>query len=101
MPDHVHPVFTPLADENGPFSVAEIMQAIKSASAHRINQALGRKGCVWQQESFDRVLRREESIEMKVEYVLNNPVRSGLVRLPGEYPWLWPRLGQPAVIDAM
>ena len=101
MPDHVHLVYTPLADENGPFSVAEIMQAIKSASAHRINQALGRKGCVWQQESFDRVLRREESIEMKVEYVLNNPVRSGLVRLPGEYPWLWPRLGQPAVIDSM
>jgi REP element-mobilizing transposase RayT len=66
MPDHVHLVFTPLADENGPFSVAEIMQAIKSASAHRINQALRRRGYVWQQESFDRVLRREESIEMKL-----------------------------------
>jgi putative transposase len=101
MPDHVHLVFTPLRDNNGPFSVADIMQAIKSASAHRINQALRRRGYVWQQESFDRVLRREESIEMKVEYVLENPVRAGLVDLRWRYPWLWPRLGQPAVIQAM
>jgi REP element-mobilizing transposase RayT len=42
MPDHVHIVFTPLFDENGFFSVAEIMQGIKGASAHRINYALGR-----------------------------------------------------------
>jgi putative transposase len=83
------------ASENGPFSLAEIMQAIKSASAHRINQVLQRRGYVWQQESFDRVPRREESIGLKVEYVLNNPVRAGLVRLPGEYPWLWPRLDHP------
>jgi putative transposase len=95
MPDHVHLVLTPLASENGPFSLAEIMQAIKSASAHRINQVLQRRGYVWQQESFDRVLRREESIGLKVEYVLNNRVRAGLVRLPGEYPWLWPRLDHP------
>jgi hypothetical protein len=31
-------------DANGPVSIAEIMQAIKGASAHRINKALGRRG---------------------------------------------------------
>ena len=56
MPDHVHVVFTPLADDNGPFSVSQIMQVIKGASAHRINAALGSTGRVWQEESFDRVL---------------------------------------------
>ena len=100
MPDHVHLVLTPLADENGTFSFAEIMQGIKGASAHRINQLLGRKGYVWQQESFDRVLRREENIGDKVDYVLGNPVRAGLVNLPWEYPWLWPRQVQPAAIQA-
>ncbi len=91
MPDHVHVVFTPLTDDNGPFSIAQIMQAIKGASAHRINAALRSTGRVWQEESFDRVLRREEHIGDKLDYILGNPVRAGLARLPGEYPWLWPR----------
>jgi REP element-mobilizing transposase RayT len=43
MPDHVHLIFTPLADEDGSFSIPLIMHAIKSESAHRINKALNRK----------------------------------------------------------
>jgi len=43
MPDHVHLMLSPLSDPNGSFSIAEIMQAIKGASAHRINRALRRK----------------------------------------------------------
>ena len=59
MPDHVHLVLTPAPDGNSFFSVAEIMQGIKGASAHKVNRLLNRKGQVWQRESFDRVLRRE------------------------------------------
>jgi len=89
MPDHVHLVLTPLSDPNGSFSIAEIMQALKGASAHRINRARRRKGKVWQEESFDRALRREESIGDKLDYILWNPVEAGLVRNPLEYRWLW------------
>jgi len=85
MPDHVHLVLAPKCDADGPISLAEIMQAIKGASAHRINAALGRKGKVWEQESFDRALRREESIGDKVDYILGNPVGDGLVKNPLEY----------------
>jgi len=89
MPDHVHLVFTPLCDARGSFSVNEIMQGIKSASAHHINRLLRRKGQVWQHESFDHVLRQEEAILAKVEYVIQNPIRAGLVKAVREYPWLW------------
>lgn len=89
MPDHVHLVFTPLSDNDGPISLPEIFQKVKSESAHRINKHLGRKGRVWQDESFDHVLRREQSISDKVEYVMLNPVRAGLVRNPLDYRWLW------------
>jgi putative transposase len=89
MPDHVHLVLAPQYDANGPVSIAEIMHAIKGASAHRINKALGRNGKVWEEESFDRALRREESIGDKVDYILGNPVGAGLVRNPLEYRWLW------------
>ena len=90
MPDHAHLVLTPLYDGSGFYSIPEIMQGIKSVSAHRINRALTRAGQIWQHESFDHVLRPEESIEAKVQYICENPVRAGLVKHPQEYRWLWP-----------
>jgi putative transposase len=89
MPDHVHLVLAPLEDEAGPISLPEILQEIKSISAHRINKYLGRKGSLWQQESFDRAMREVENTLGKMEYVLGNPVRAGLVTNPFDYRWLW------------
>ena len=90
MPDHVHMIFTPLTDNDGnPFGLAEIMSGIKGASAHSINKALLRRGRVWQDESFDHILRSEESIHSKVQYICENPVRHGLVQDIDDYPWLW------------
>ena len=99
MPDHVHLVFTPLIDGRRKeiYSLSEIMDAIKGASAHLINRKLGREGKVWQTESFDRVLRSSEKLDEKIEYIRNNPVRKGLVATPEQYPWTWvadPDLGR-------
>lgn len=92
MPDHVHMIFTPLRDSNtGPFSFEEIVGTIKSVSAHSINRALKRSGRVWQHESFDHILRNSESLNGKMEYVRQNPVRKGLVARPEDYKWLWQR----------
>ncbi|MGB8989346.1 MAG: transposase [Candidatus Sulfotelmatobacter sp.] len=91
MPDHVHMIFTPLVDSQAKevHSLAEIMDAVKGASAHKVNKVLGRKGTVWQAESFDHVLRSSESLDARISYLLENPVRAGLVEEGTEYPWLW------------
>jgi len=89
MPDHVHLALCPLSTPDGTFSIPETLQAIKGTSSHRINQQLGHQGRVWQQESFDRALRREEQVEDKIIYMLENPVRAGLVGNPLDYPWSW------------
>jgi REP element-mobilizing transposase RayT len=89
MPDHVHIVFTPLVANQVTFSLASITKAIKGASAHLINRQLGRGGQVWQEESFDRVLRSSEKLREKIEYIVNNPVRAGIVGRVEDYPWLW------------
>jgi hypothetical protein len=78
-----------LARDEGTICLPEILQAIKSTSAHRVNRELGHRGPVWQQESFDCALRREEQLGDKIDYMLRNPVRAGLVRDPTEYPWMW------------
>jgi REP element-mobilizing transposase RayT len=64
MPDHVHLILTPLADEDGSFPVSQITHAIKSESAHRINK--NRKGKVWQDESFDHGGSGEEPYRISV-----------------------------------
>jgi REP element-mobilizing transposase RayT len=90
MPDHVHMIFTPLKDDKGnPYGLAEIMSGIKGASAHSINKVRNRQGQVWQKESFDHVLRSDEKIHSKVQYICENPIRKGLVESIDDYPWLW------------
>ncbi|HWZ76207.1 MAG TPA: transposase [Candidatus Sulfotelmatobacter sp.] len=90
MPDHAHLLFTARPDaERWTFALPEILRAIKGTSARSINILLGRRGSVWQDESFDHVLRGNESLLETVEYIRQNPLRKGLVSKPEDYPWLW------------
>lgn len=91
MPDHVHFLFSPMINHKAQesYSLAEIMDGIKGASAHKINLAVERRGHVWQEESFDHVVRSSESLDGKVDYILQNPVRRGLVGKWEDYPWVW------------
>jgi REP element-mobilizing transposase RayT len=100
MPDHVHLILTPLVDESRReiTSLIDIMRNIKGASARAINQSLGRSGPVWQEESLDHVLRSSEGLDVKVDYVLHNPVRGGLVRNWREYRWAWRRSDLPTAV---
>src|SRR5437016_11050669 len=62
----------------------------RRSRAHRHIESTVRcaaKGKVWEEESFDRILRREENIGDKLDYILWNPVGAGLVRNPLEYRW--------------
>jgi putative transposase len=53
------------------------MKAIKGRAARLINLALQRSGPVWQEEFFDHVLRSNDSLVDRVDYVCQNPVRAG------------------------
>ena len=90
MPDHVHLLLLLLRDENDrPFAMVDILQCLKSTTAHRINRLLRTSGPVWEEESFDHVLRSDESLREKCEYIRQNPVKAGLVARPEDYRWLW------------
>jgi REP element-mobilizing transposase RayT len=90
MPEHVHLLLTPLNDEKGwPYGLPAILKLIKGASARSVNKLLGADGPVWQEESFDHLLRSQESLEEKLQYIRQNPVGKGLVSKPEDYKWLW------------
>ncbi len=99
MPDHVHLLLRPLRGPDGwPYPLVDILQCLKSATAHRMNKVLHRDGPVWEEESFDHVLRSDESLKEKCEYLQQNPVRRALASRPEDYRWLWvdPELKVPA-----
>jgi REP element-mobilizing transposase RayT len=90
MPEHVHLLLTPMRnEEEWPFPLKDILKLIKGPSARTVNLLAGTCGALWQDESFDHVLRCNESFDEKLEYIRQNPVRRGLVARPEEYEWLW------------
>lgn len=42
---------------------------------------------LWQRSYFDHRIRSSESFHEKCAYVIENPVRAGLVKDASEYPW--------------
>ena len=69
MPNHVHAVVSPLAD----VALSKILHSWKSYSAKQINALLGRRGPLWQKESFDHIVRSAEQLERINDYIRKNP----------------------------
>ena len=90
MPNHVHAVLRPAAGH----ALPDILHSIKSWTSKAINKALGRRGRVWQDETFDRLVRDEAELGAQVAYADENPARAGLV------PWPWHGVSPEAVEDA-
>jgi RecG-like helicase/REP element-mobilizing transposase RayT len=95
MPDHAHVLLQPWpreydANDNAVFwSVAELMQSIKSFTAHQINKLQNTTGLVWENESFDRLIRSDRDLQEKFHYILRNPWDSGVAKHNEDYQWVW------------
>lgn len=77
MHNHVHVLLTNLC-EGVPFY--KILQRLKRYTAVRANRILNRVGQpFWQPESYDHCVRSAKSFERITAYILNNPVKAGLV----------------------
>lgn len=88
MANHVHVVFKPLQKENGSYhALQKIMHSLKRYTARKANNVLNREGAFWQHESYDHVVRNRDEWERIVKYVLNNPVKAGLVERWEEWPY--------------
>jgi len=74
MPNHVHVVVRPRAGHD----LSDILHSWKSFTGNRINRLLGRRGVLWQPESFDHLIRDGEDFEHTAAYVLGNPEAAGL-----------------------
>ncbi|MDE3075748.1 MAG: transposase [Chloroflexota bacterium] len=83
MPDHAHLATSPLA--GGP-DIPTLLQAFKSHTT-RAAWRLGIDGALWQRSYYDHIARNDEDCLAICHYTLENPVRRGLVRHAGDWPY--------------
>jgi len=86
MPNHVH-LLVQLPDDSS-FSAAGMMQRLKGRTALAANKILQLQGqAFWQKESYDHLVRDAREQERIVAYILNNPVKAGLVEDWTKWPY--------------
>jgi putative transposase len=78
MPNHVHVIVRPLASAEHPLEA--IVGGWKQFTSKRINERTGTKGDLWQQESYDRIIRDEKHLYRCLQYIGRNPANAGLTR---------------------
>ena len=91
MPNHIHMVIRPLAPDTDPLE--KILQSRKRRMTQQINSKLRAAGTLWQEESFDRIVRDEEHLHRCIQYIGDNSRRPGLKQ--DECPrWIRPAWGE-------
>ena len=83
MPDHVHLLVEGVHSES---NLQRFVRNWKQRTAFWFKRE--KRAALWQRGYYEHILRSDESVEQKARYVLENPVRAGLVEHPGDYPWL-------------
>ena len=69
MPNHVHLIARPFRDHQ----LDGITRGWKGVVARKINQAEGLSGQLWQEESYDRIVRDSEHLLRVIRYIGKNP----------------------------
>ena len=76
MANHSHLVIRPFQTSQ----LENEIKAMKNISARFINKRESLDGALWQQESYDRIIRDEEHLYRVVQYIGANPRRAGMPR---------------------
>jgi len=69
------------------YIVSKILQDLKRYTSGKCNKALNRSGTFWQHESYDHVVRDHKELIRIVNYVLNNPIKTGLCEKWENWKW--------------
>ncbi len=82
LPDHLHLLVYGTSERA---DLKAFAAHYKKLTGFEYARRVGR--LLWQPGYHDRVLRDEESTEAIARYILENPIRAGLARELGEYPF--------------
>jgi len=81
MPDHLHVVNEGISDSS---DLWKMMNFFKQKTGFWLSR--NKKGTKWQKDFYDHVHRKEDDLKKHIIYILDNPVRKGLVSDGKDYP---------------
>jgi putative transposase len=81
MPDHQHLIVTGTSLQA---DVLNFIKMYKQKTGYWLSRNLSAK---WQKDFYDHVIRKEENLISIARYILDNPVRKGLVAHWDDYPF--------------
>ena len=80
MPDHLH---TALEGRNEEADLKAFVARMKQSTGFYFKKTFGKQ--LWQRYGYEHVIRHDETTQAIVRYILENPIRAGLVRAVGDY----------------
>ena len=83
MSDHLHVIVSP-GESN--VSLSKFLNIFKGRTTAVFKEKNDFKK-IWQRSGFDHVIRTEEDLRAIIEYIMNNPVRKGIVEKVDDYPY--------------
>ena len=83
MSNHIHLLLTL---RSGSPPLHRVMGDMKKFASRQSNKILGRTGPFWEQEYYDHYVRVGEFGNI-YQYILNNPVKAGIVQSAADYQW--------------
>ena len=92
MPNHVHLLVDTSVQRNSAMKYVplnKILQLLKGASAFYCHKLLKRSGAFWMSESYDHYIRSDKELDHIHCYILDNPVKAGLVSKWQEWEWTY------------
>ena len=83
LPDHLHLLMTLPGD----MTIEKAMQLIKGGFSYRLSREFGYQGEVWQRGFSEVRISDGQSFLQHREYIVQNPVKAGLVDTAEQYPY--------------
>ena len=90
MPDHLHLLMTLPSD----MTIEKAMQLIKGGFSYRLKREFGYQGEVWQRGFSEVRISDGQSFLQHREYIVQNPVKAGLVDNAEQYPYCYTYLAK-------
>jgi len=80
MPDHAHLTLT---GDKSNSDIKKCLDMFKQKTGYWLSKNY--PDVKWQKDYYDHILRSKENLDIHIKYILNNPVRAGLVEFWKQY----------------
>ena len=84
MPNHFHLVIRPNKNAGG----IKFMKALQASHSVRFNSKWNRKGQLFEGRYHLEPIKDQRHLINTIKYIINNPVKAGLVKKPEDWPYL-------------